>query len=202
MAGSSKYTVTKRTYEAPTTSDNVSSNYNKSGIGLTGSMSSGTMTYKKTKTKRPAKLVSKPGSKTYGVTQPTGSGPNIAGLRKVGEGDSTRYVDVPEPYSDRRKPSTTDKPGASTSKDAGVSRPSPAEAKKGLATTLKNANDGEPTGADKGLDKSSGGKMTLNDFMRIAAASGKTNAYRRGYQMYKNYEKTGKLPSRRVSPDK
>jgi hypothetical protein len=43
--------------------------------------------------------------------------------------------------------------------------------------------------------------MTLNDFIALAKQSGKGNATNRGYQMFKNYEKTGKLPARRIRPD-
>jgi len=144
------------------------------------------------------------------VSAPMGSGNVKTGTTKTGSGDSTRYVDVPEPNKDRGKVSTPTNPNSAGSgksssvsvEDAGSSRPSPAQAKKDLATTLKNAGEGKQTGADKGSGESSGGKMTLNDFMDIASKSGKSNAYRRGYQMFKNYQKTGKLPARRVGPDK
>jgi hypothetical protein len=43
--------------------------------------------------------------------------------------------------------------------------------------------------------------MTLNDFIALAKTSGKSNATNRGYQMFKNYKRTGKLPARRVRPD-
>ena len=44
-------------------------------------------------------------------------------------------------------------------------------------------------------------EIKLNDFIALAKASGKSNATNRGYQMFKNYQKTGKLPARRLRPD-
>ena len=49
--------------------------------------------------------------------------------------------------------------------------------------------------------KSDSSKMTLNDFIVLAKTSGKGNATNRGYQMFKNYQKTGKLPARRIRPE-
>ena len=73
MAGVSSKIITP--HNKNSTSANVPYSYNKSSIGLTGSTTSGTGTYKKTPTKRPAPLHSRPGSKSYGVTEPTGSLP-------------------------------------------------------------------------------------------------------------------------------
>ena len=133
--------------------------------------------------------------------EPGGSGNIKSGTTKVGSGDKTHYVDVPEANKDRGKVSTPNSSASSatTSEDAGSSRPAPAQAKKNLASALKNA--GKDTSANTDTSGGSGGKLSLNDFMALAAASGKSNAYRRGYQMYKNYKATGKLPARRVSPD-
>lgn len=48
---------------------------------------------------------------------------------------------------------------------------------------------------------SSNSDMKLNDFIQLAKQSGKGNSTNRGYQMWKNYQKTGKLPARRIRPD-
>lgn len=53
----------------------------------------------------------------------------------------------------------------------------------------------------KDAASSNNSDMKLNDFIALAKQSGKGNATNRGYQMWKNYQKTGKLPARRIRPD-
>lgn len=126
-----------------TTSKNVPAGLNKSGMALTGSMSSGTMTNKDVPNKPIPTLRSRPGSKTYGVTQPAGTGKNIAGIYEMGEGVNKKYVTVPEPYDDRRTNvgGTQSNVTPAVGQYAGESRPAP---KKGLAASLIEASKSAP----------------------------------------------------------
>lgn len=121
-----------------TTSKNVPAGLNKSGMALTGSMSSGTMTNKDVPNKPIPTLRSRPGSKTYGVTQPAGTGKNIAGIYEMGEGVNKKYVTVPEPNDDRRTNvgGTQSNVTPAVGQYAGESRSAP---KKRLAATLATA---------------------------------------------------------------
>ena len=143
------------------TSANVPYSYNKSSIGLTGSTTSGTETYKKTPTKRPPVLHSRPGSKSYGVTEPTGSGPNIAGQHSKIKADGTKtYFDVAEPYVELKN--RTNVGGTQSNvkpvvgQNAGESRTAP---KKKLAATLAAA--AKPADKPKTKPKS-GSKIVIS----------------------------------------
>ena len=146
MAGVSSKIITP--HNKNSTSANVPYSYNKSSIGLTGSTTSGTGTYKKTPTKRPAPLHSRPGSKSYGVTEPTGSGPNIAGTTKVVKNGVTNYVDIPQPHNDNRNNvgGTQSNVKPAVGQYAGESRTAP---KKGLAASLVKASKSAPETAPK-----------------------------------------------------
>lgn len=131
-----------------TTSKNVPAGLNKSGMALTGSMSSGTMTNKDVPNKPIPTLRSRPGSKTYGVTQPAGTGKNIAGIYEMGEGVNKKYVTVPEPNNDRRTNvgGTQSNVTPAVGQYAGESRPAP---KKGLAASLVKASKSAPEAEPK-----------------------------------------------------
>jgi len=131
----------KRPNTADTASPLVPKEYNKTGVSLEGPRGSGTMTYKKTETKRPAPLHSRPGSKTYGITEPTGSGKNIAGTTKIGEGVSARYIDIPQPHSDTRTGTKSNVDAPAVGQNAGTSRSAP---KRALASTLVAASKTAP----------------------------------------------------------
>ena len=124
-----------------TTSKNVPAGLNKSGMGLTGSMTSGTNSaYKVRNTpKGPIKEIrSRPGSPYYGVTQPTGTGKNIAGIYEQSKDGKRIFVTVPEPYNDRRTNvgGTQSNVKPVVGQYAGQSRPAP---KKALAAKLATA---------------------------------------------------------------
>lgn len=190
------------------TSKNVSKGYNKSGVALTGPGSSGTLDYKDLPTpgsgfRSNAKATTglSKGRHPAAYSEPGGSGRGVpSGTIKIGSGDTTRYVEY-APHKDRSGTTTPSASSSSSSRSdsapAGTgtrgnpSRPvreSPSEATSSLASNL--------------VDKKNKGEMTINDFMAIAKASGKRNSYNRGYQMWKNYQATGKLPQHRVGPDK
>jgi len=145
------------------TSANVPYSYNKSGIGLTGNTSSGTMTNKDVPNKPIAPLRSRPGSKTYGVTQPTGSGKNIAGQHNKTNKDGTKtYFNVPEPYVELKN--RTNQGGTQSNvkpavgQYAGESRTAP---KKRLAATLAAAAKPEEKPKAKAKPKS-GSKIVIS----------------------------------------
>ena len=130
-------------------SKNVPYSYNKSEVSLEGPRGSGTMTTKDIPRKPIAALRSRPGSKTYGVTQPTGTGKNIAGRYDKINPDGTKiYFEVPEPNDDRRTNvgGTQSNVKPAVGQDAGQSRPAP---KKGLAASLVNASKSAPKTAPK-----------------------------------------------------
>jgi hypothetical protein len=129
-------------------SKNVPYSYNKSEVSLEGPRGSGTMTTKDIPRKPIAALRSRPGSKTYGVTQPAGTGKNIAGRYEMGEGVNRKFVTVPEPNDDRRTNvgGTQSNVKPAVGQDAGQSRPAP---KKGLAASLVNASKSAPKTAPK-----------------------------------------------------
>lgn len=194
--------LTKPESKPKNTSANVSSSFNKSGIALIGVGGAGT------NLKTPGSdFRSDTKSKTWkneylkrdhpaAILEPGSSGKGIAGGQtiKVGSGDTTRYIDY-----------------AGANKDAGkVSTPKNTVAlafalkdKSGNAPKGKDTSGTSPTttsrGSESGNQKSSSDtvKMTLNDFMTIAANTGGKNAYKRAYQMFKNYKKTGTVPLRR-----
>lgn len=185
---SSYYWLNKN--KRPTTSKNVTKDMNKSGIALVGPTTSGTLDVKDLPLKTGTASVRRPGEKRI-VGGPTGSGANVRS-QWVGEGANKRYVEVPEPVKDAGK-TPSPKPTANTgsehpSKPTGAEPSKPSDGGQKLASDLAN--------------KKKQGEMTLNDFMAIAKASGKRNSYNRGYQMWKNYQATGKLPQHRVGPDK
>jgi hypothetical protein len=122
---------------------NVPYSYNKSEVSLEGPRGSGTMTTKDIPRKPIPTLRSRPGSKTYGVTQPAGTGKNIAGRYEIGEGVNRKFVTVPEPNNDRRTNvgGTQSNVTPAVGQDAGQSRPAP---KKGLAASLVNASKSAP----------------------------------------------------------
>ena len=181
------------------TSENVSSSYNKSGVALTGPGGSGTFSYKKVPfdyytalQKGDMNQINK--SKII-VGEAGSSGKNKPGTIKVGSGDTTHYVDVPKPHTDRGSASTSTSNNRVTAQNAGLSRPNPAVAKKSLASALSVKTTATQK-TTKAPENSTG--LDMSYFMRLAATSGKTNAYRRAYGLWKNYKKTGKLPSARV----
>ena len=119
-------------------SKNVPYSYNKSKVSLEGPRDSGTMTEKDIPRKPIPTLRSRPGSKTYGVTQPAGTGKNIAGRYEIGEGVTKKFVTVPEPNDDRRTNvgGTQSNVTPAVGQYAGESRSAP---KKRLAATLATA---------------------------------------------------------------
>jgi hypothetical protein len=141
-----------------------------------------------------------------------------------GRGDDKRYVSVPDPIKDKRVRTKNYKERAvDTAKagvDAGTSRGAPKRAKS-TRVNVSNQGDGRPA-PGKGddapkTDTKSGGSAgaksggsaasdkpsksapalpgTLNYFMRMTMKDGRKNQRNRAYQMFKNYKKTGKLPS-------
>jgi hypothetical protein len=124
-------------------SKNVPYSYNKSKVSLEGPRDSGTMTEKDIPRKPIPTLRSRPRSKTYGVTQPAGTGKNIAGIYEMGEGVNKKYVTVPEPNNDRRTNvgGTQSNVTPAVGQYAGESRPAP---KKGLAASLVKASKSAP----------------------------------------------------------
>jgi hypothetical protein len=124
-------------------SKNVPYWYNKSKVSLEGPRDSGTMTEKDIPRKPIPTLRSRPRSKTYGVTQPAGTGKNIAGIYEMGEGVNKKYVTVPEPNNDRRTNvgGTQSNVTPAVGQYAGESRPAP---KKGLAASLVKASKSAP----------------------------------------------------------
>ena len=141
MAGVPSKIVTDKIKSA--SSKNVPYSYNKSKVSLEGPRDSGTMTEKDIPRKPIPTLRSRPRSKTYGVTQPAGTGKNIAGIYEMGEGVNKKYVTVPEPNNDRRTNvgGTQSNVTPAVGQYAGESRPAP---KKGLAASLVKASKSAP----------------------------------------------------------
>lgn len=183
------------------TSSLVSSEYNKSGIGLTGPSGSGPnakIDYKKSGSKT-QRLTAAKKSGFYRGPKPTGVGGSGSTPKSgwVGEGDKRHYYEAPAAHREGHAPA------APAKAEKPSERPAPSSS---LARTLASKTSASPKSGSQKQEtsaKASSGKdeMTLNDFMMIANASGKSNAYRRGYQMFKNYKRTGKLPNRRVRPE-
>lgn len=183
------------------TSSLVSADYNKSGIGLTGPGGSGPnakFDYGKSGSKA-QRLTEAKKSGFYRGPKPTGVGGSGSTPKSgwVGEGDKRHYYEAPAAHREGHASA----PATKTEKPS--ERPSPSSS---LARTLASKTSTSSKGGAReqaAPAKTSSGKdeMTLNDFMMIAKASGESNSYRRGYQMFKNYKRTGKLPSRRVRPE-
>lgn len=175
----SAYWLKRNRTKAPTTSENVSSTYNKSGIALTGPTGGGTASYKNTPYKK-SKVLSKLDPESR-ITQPGGSGTNVKS-QFVGKGDTKRYVEVPEPNKDRGKVSTGSSRSVVTAQQS-EGRPTPSESRGGtskLAANLasKSSDSSAPT-AEVG---------SLNYFMQKTMADGRGNAKNRAYTLYKRYK--------------
>lgn len=142
-------------------SKNVPYSYNKSEVSLEGPRGSGTMTTKDIPRKPIPALRSRPGSKTYGVTQPAGTGKNIAGqYNKINPDGTKTYFQVPEPNDDRRTNvgGTQSNVTPAVGQYAGESRSAP---KKRLAATLAAAAKPEEKPKAKAKPKS-GSKIVIS----------------------------------------